>query len=75
MNSKEKESVKLEVTKILEPIFGEDVKKIIVGYYDDPADMIKLTHNMLSNYMGEKNTKKLLKNIFKKFPKLRKEVS
>ena len=74
MNSKTKEDVKSEIIRILTPIFGDDVKNIIMSYYDNPSEMVKLTDDMLSNYMGEKNAKKILNDLFKKFPRLRKEA-
>ncbi len=75
MNPKTKEGIKSEIIRILTPIFGDDVKKIIIDYYDNPSEMVKLADNMLSNYMGDKNAKKILKDLFKKFPELKNEAS
>jgi hypothetical protein len=68
--------LKTDIIKILKPIFGDSVIKIIEDNYDSnsPEDLITLAHHMLKGYMGEKNADNMLGNLIKRFPKLKIEV-
>jgi len=61
-------TLKQDVLKILEPIFGDSVKKMIVSNYSEnnPKELILLSTVMLNNYMGEENAKKLIDKLVKK---------
>ena len=66
------ENLKEEVIKILTPIFGASMKDMIEKYYDDqnPQEIISITHELLSKFMGEKNANKEIEKITMKFPKI-----
>ncbi len=65
--------IKEEVLKVLTPIFGDNVRKIINEYYDSnkPEEIIELAHHMLSGYMGKKNADRILKKIIQNYPKIK----
>ncbi|NTV23676.1 MAG: hypothetical protein HGA85_04850 [Nanoarchaeota archaeon] len=67
------EDIKTELLKILTPIFGKDVQKLIQDNYDSskPDELIALAHHMLSGYMGEDNANKKLTAFLSRFPKLK----
>ncbi len=62
-----KKDLKEEIIKIMTPIFGEEVKKLISENYDskNPNELLELAHHMLVGYMGEKNADRILENITK----------
>ncbi len=65
-------NIKEDVIEVLQPIFGERVKKTIEQFYDekDPGDskeLIIMAHTMLEGYMGEKQADIILSNIKKKY--------
>lgn len=64
---------KQDITVLLTRIFGDCINSIISENYDDdnPKELYSLADSMLSRFIGEKNSKKKLSAILKKYPKIK----
>jgi len=62
---KMKKDIKEELIKIMAPIFGEEVKKLIESNYDSnkPGELLELAEHMLTGYMGAENADRILKKL------------
>ena len=65
-------ALKEDIIDVLEPIFGIEVKNIIIKYFDEgsPQEMIDLVSKMLKDYLGEKNAEKIVNDILSKYPSI-----
>jgi hypothetical protein len=58
---------KEDIKKLLASFFGQQVEDMIEEYYNDPKELLKLTNEMLTKLLGEKNAKDRLNSIIKKY--------
>lgn len=65
-------NIKEDIITVLQPIFGERIKKTIDEFYDendsnDSKELIRMAHEMLDGYMGEKQADIILSKIERKY--------
>ena len=75
-NVNEVQDIQSAILNILNPIFGDSVKSMIVHYYDSsqPQELLDLAHHLLAGYMDEKVAEAKLRKVMEKFPAIRAAV-
>ena len=69
-------NIKSEVIKVLTPIFGEEIKKMLTEYYDsgNPNEILEVAYHMLTGYMDKKIADRVIARLLEKFPDVKMEV-
>lgn len=63
------DDLKQEILKIMTPIFGVKVRNTIDKFYESrEEELIYLAEQMLTDYLGPEQTRKIMDELYKKFP-------
>lgn len=67
--------LKKDVLAVLTPIFGEKVRQTVDKFYEnEDAELITMTRDILSDYMGYERTRNIMKDLLDKHPMMKAQL-
>ncbi len=80
MNDLQKIQIKKDILRVLAPIFGVRVEKMVQSFYDTKNDVevkefVFLASEMLEGYTGKANKDRIMAEIMRKYPDIAKKMA